>query len=224
MIPDDELDELDRIERYLADQLSATEKNQFEDKLHHDPSFAMKVESTRQLMRMIQTANAEKRAQDTLRKLYQQRPVIARQLPVYYRWALGAIAACLAGLLYLAFSTVQLPIVEDDLLVVKNPSNLDKRTEATAYSRLLAGQQALKNENYLQAASHMEAVLKSNDMRSYYQEAAGWSLTVAYLYSNQPHRAETTYQQLRQIDNREYHVSWVERWKIYVQIRLRTRW
>ena len=221
MIPDDELHEQEQIEQYLLNRLPQLEKEQIETKLRQDSSFAMKVESTRQLMRLIQTANAEKRVQDTLRHLYRQKPALVPPLSVAYRWAAGAVAACLAVFVYLTYSTVQLPIIEDDLLVVKNSANANKPGEETVYNRLLAGQEAIKRKNYIVAENNLEAVLKTNDMRPYYREAAQWSLTVAYLYSDQPRKAEGMYQQLREIDNPEYEVGWVEQFKTYVQIQVR---
>ncbi|GAB3991965.1 hypothetical protein GCM10028807_23740 [Spirosoma daeguense] len=220
MNPDDELEEQEWIDRYIANQLSETERQQFEEKLQEDSSLVMKVESTRQLMRMIRTANAEKRAQETLRKLYQQQPAVSKRLPVVYRWMMGAAAACIIMLLYLANTKAELPIIEDDLLVVKNADSTTSHDSST-YHLLMAGQKALQSGNYLQAANKLEMVLKTKDMRSYFREAAEWSLLAAYLYSNQPRRAEIVYHRLRQIDNPEYEIGMLERCKIYIQIQVR---
>lgn len=222
MSADDELEEQERIDRYIANQLSQTERQQFEAKLQKESSLVMKVESTRQLMRMIQTANAEKRAQETLQKLYQQQPVVRKRLPVIFRWTMGVAAACAIMFLYLATAPADLPsIIEDDLLVVKNSDSAVISPDTSTYYLLLAGQQALRGKDYLQAASKLETVLKAKDLRSYFREAAEWALLTAYLYSDQPRRAEIVYYRLQHIDNPEYEIGILEQCKIYVQIQVR---
>ncbi|GAB3926028.1 anti-sigma factor family protein [Larkinella terrae] len=220
MTSDNDMNEMDQIEAYLAGRLAPAERQQVEEKIQSDSGFSKKVESMRQVTQLLRRADIQQRTQVTLQNLYRQRRQRSRRLTYWYGSGLTTLAACLAFAFYLAFTDVHLPVIEDDLLIVRGREMEERAltSEQSAYGSLLAGQQALKQGNYLKATNYLEKTLRFTDLRPYYREAAQWYLVLAYLYSDQPRRAEGYYQQLQTTDQPQYVVNSIDRWKVYVQI------
>ena len=122
MDEENEMEELETIERYLARQLTLREQQVLEDKIRNDPNYAMKVENLRQITRLLHTAQVEQRAKMALNRLYQQERARERRFFYQYRIGLGVAVSCLVGLLYLSLATVHLPVITDDLYTVHGPT------------------------------------------------------------------------------------------------------
>jgi hypothetical protein len=220
---ENEMDELETIERYLARKLAVKEQQVVEEKIRHDPNFAMKVENLRHITRLLHTAQVEQRAKTALNSLYQQNRIRERRFLYQYRIGVGVVATCLLCLVYLALAPVNLPAITDDLYTVHGSTLPDSESTKpkSVYAQLQTGQKALQNENYLLAINYLEKIQQVKDLRPYFREAVQWNLVLAYIKSNQPRNAERIYQSLQQLDNPEYPVDWTERYKLYVQIQRR---
>ncbi|WP_254410980.1 hypothetical protein [Dyadobacter diqingensis] len=220
---DDPTNELDLIERYLVDKLGASKKKEVEIKILNDPKFAGKVEGLKQIKQLLHTAGVEQRAKAELREIYLERRTLKRGRTRSLWLSLAISAACISFVLYFALAPVKLPTIDDDLLTVRGEAaqKNDVSGQSTAYGQLLEGQNAIENKNYLLAINYLEKVQREQDLRSYFREATQWYLALAYLNSNQPRAAEHYFNKLRELDNPEYQVDWVERWKLYVQIQRR---
>ncbi|MGV3560276.1 MAG: hypothetical protein ACO1O2_19100 [Larkinella arboricola] len=223
MIPDDEMDELDRIERYLSNQLNPQEQIQFEQQLHQNAELRTNVEHLRQVKERLRTAHIEQRARTTLQQLYRENR--KRKTRLSYFWWMGgsALAACFAGLLYLLFVPVRFSGPEEDLLQFRNERSVSgiSADTSTVYNRLLSGQLAFQRRDYQQTITDLNVVEKTPNLRPYYREAAQWYLTAAYLYTNQPQLAEPYYHKLQQLDQPVYPVSLIERYSLYVKLQWR---
>lgn len=214
------MDELDRIERYLSNQLSPHEQIQFEKQLQEDPELALNVKRLQLVSQQLRTAHIEQRAQNTLQQLYRQNRTRTIRL-TYFGWASGGLlAACLAGLIYLLFIPIQLPELGDDLLRDRAASTVDTLSSdsSSVYAQLLAGQRAYQRGAYGQAIVALERVVATPDVRPYYREAAQWYLVAAYLSDGQPQRAEQYYHNLQQLKNPVYPIGTIDRLAIYAQL------
>ena len=220
MDEENELEELETIGRYLARKLTVKEQQAIDEKILNDPNYAMKVENLRQITRLLHTAQVEQRAKMALNGLYQQDRARKRRFFYQSRIGLSIAVACLVALLYLSLATVHLPVITDDLYTVHGPTlpQNESTKPKSIYAQLQAGQKAMQHENYLLAIDYLTKTQQVKDLRSYYREVVQWNLALAYLKSNQPRQAERIYQALQQLDQPEYPVGWLERYKLYVQI------
>jgi hypothetical protein len=223
MKEDDAISELDLIERYLAEKLNTSEKAEVDTKILNDPKFAVKVEHLRQIKQLLRAATVQQRARAELQEIYLENRTRKWYKSRTYWLGLSAAAAFTGFMLYFGLAPVKLPSIADDLLTVRSeiPVTGGKEGQVSAYDQLLAGQEAIENKNYLLAINHLEKIQREKDLRSYFREATQWYLALAYLNSDQPKTAERYFNTLQELDNPEYPVDWVERWKLYVQIQRR---
>lgn len=223
MKEDDAISELDLIERYLAEKLNATKKAEVEIRILNDPKFALKVEDLRQIKQLLRAAMVQQRARAELQDIYLENSN-RRWYKSRTYWLVMSTAAAFTGfVLFFGLTPVKLPSIADDLLTVRSeiPVTSEKGRQVSTYDQLLAGQEAIENKNYLLAITHLEKIQREKDLRSYFREATQWYLALAYLNSDQPKTAERYFNALLEVDNPEYPVDWVERWKLYVQIQCR---
>ncbi len=210
-----------QIDRYVRGHMDSGEREAFEQELATDQALMQKVQATREALLLLRTAAVQRVALAELEKHYKGvpydipvtplRPERTRRLAFW-----SAAASCIALLLYFSLAPVHLTPIEDDLLLIRG-------TETTAgtssiYALLLEGQEALQNKNYLGAAQRFESVLRADDLRDYYRQAAQWHLVLAYRHSGQPRKARIVMRELSDQDHQEYPIDFIERWKLYVQV------
>lgn len=224
MNTNEEQEELERIEKYLMNQLSPEELEQITEQIRVNPDFSKKVQDLQQITRVLRTGYSEGVAKQTLQQLYRQTPVPVRRLR-YTVWAgVVSIAASIAILFYFAFSSIQLPVVADDLLTLKGqPPTSSEVSSGSIYTQILAGQKAVQTGNYLLAIDYLKTIPNRTELRSYFREASQWYLVLAYLNSDQARKAERQLRALDELDHPEFAVKKTERWKAYIQIQ-RKKW
>lgn len=223
MRPDNDAHEIEQIEKYLAHKLTPPEMAELEKRVAEDPVFAGKVEEMRSALQTIRVAYVQQEAKETLQSLFEQNRRVAPRRTL--RFWLGGIsaAACAAGIVYfLGFSAIQLPQVEDDLMVIKGDQAPAR--PASVYERILAGQKAMEKGNYLLAITLLKDIPQQTELRSYFREASGWYLTLAYLNSDQPRMAEKQLDLLDQLDHPEFRVNMISRWQARIQIQRKKWW
>ena len=205
------------IDRYVRGRMTPDERQAFELEMRKDEVLMREVARTENAVRMLRTARAQEGASDTLGKLYRERKFRPRGRRIYLLAFSSGIAACLA-LLYLAFWPVSLPVIEDDLMVVRRDAPAEGQPEASVYQELLSGYHDFNGENYLGAIRHFESVLESDDLRAYFREAAQWHLALAYLKSDQREKAAAVMQDLSWLDRYEYPISFGDRLKLRFRV------
>ncbi|SEI49811.1 hypothetical protein SAMN05216327_10243 [Dyadobacter sp. SG02] len=216
--PTDREEEQAWIERYALGKMPPEEMRFFENELVNDPDLTHKMNEIKTLHRVMQEAFLQEQALETLRKL-QSRSRIKRRSVTMVRYIGFAAAACVAFMAYLSFSMPRFPDSENDFTVVRSTNKTTMPpAQRQVFDQFFEGQAHIVEGQYVMAVKNFETVLESNDLRPYFKEAAQWHLIVAYLKSGDLSRAEILYKRFDNCLECEYHVSTLNRWKIWWQI------
>ncbi len=93
----------DRIDAYLAGEMTATEKAHFENEMNDKPQLAKAVKMQADLGEAIASEAAAQRLRATLKNIYQEEPTVKTILPLFSWRKIGAIAASLLLLVTIAW-------------------------------------------------------------------------------------------------------------------------
>jgi hypothetical protein len=227
--PVGQLEEWEWIEKYWSGKFSREEKLFFEKEMEENEDFAREAESLRLGIQLLEEARFEKNARQVLERLRDEgrtRRKIARTLTLTGSFA---AAACIAFILFLAYSPLSLPVQENDLSILRDyrtkfkadSTNDLSLAKKQAFDLFFEGQSYLAEGQSQLAQQRFEKVLAYSDLRPYFKEAAQWHLVICYIKNSEPEKANQTYQVLR--DSREYSVPAIERWKIWWHLK-RSQW
>ncbi len=224
MKPTNEQEEFEWIEDYLFNKLNKEEIVFFENELRINLEFAKKVEKTKKTHDLLKESFIENEVLKTIKDLQvKEREVITpnRGLKtIKYFGSFSAAAAILFGF-YFSFAPIAFPDTENDFNITRGVDSTKFSPEQrTAFSRFFDGQAHLAEGQYLLAIKDFENSLLAKDIRPYFREAAQWHLSVAYMKSKQPQKAEKILQSFENCMACEYPVSTINRWKLWWQIQL----
>ena len=216
--PTNKTDEQEWIEQYLFGKMTKEEALFFEKELQNDENLAADMENIRQIQHRIQEAFLEKTALHTIKKLQQKDRIRTKVLNIF-KYTGYVAAACATFILYLSFSPSQFPDSENDFTVVRK-ENVTSMTVQQRYifDQFFEGQAHIAEGQYLLAIQNLEEVIRFNDLRPYFREAAQWHLAIAYLKSGNVTKAEQLYHQFQDCLECEYAVSQMDQWKVWWQI------
>jgi tetratricopeptide (TPR) repeat protein len=216
--PTDQAEKHDWIEQYLFGKMTKEEALFFENELKNDKNLTKEMENIRQTHNRIQEVFLEQNALNTLKKL---QAVDRRRNAVFtvFKYAGFAAAACAVFIIYLSFSPTQFPNSENDFTVVRkaNPTSMTPQ-QHYVFNQFFEGQAHIAEGQYTLAIKNLEEVVRFNDLRPYFREAAEWHLAFAYLKSGDTVRAEQLYLRFSNCLDCEYPVSRIDRWKVWWQI------
>jgi hypothetical protein len=216
--PTDKVEEQAWIERYLQGNMPHEEILFFENELTKDPELTHQMEQLKNIHQLLHEAFLQEQALNTLREL-QLKERLRHKTFTFTRYVALAAAACIAFVAYLSFSMARFPDSENDLTVVRGANTSSMPPEQRqVFDQFFEGQAHIVEGQYVLAVRNFETVLESNDLRPYFREAAEWHLIVAYLKSGDVSRAENLYKRFDDCLECEYHVSAINRWKIWWQI------
>ncbi|MFC0182172.1 hypothetical protein SAMN04515674_101168 [Pseudarcicella hirudinis] len=221
---DDENYRLDAIERFCRGEMNTPEKEEFDRLLTNDPLLAKEVDDYKRLLTIMKAATIESRVRATLAELEITEPI--GLTPVVPRWKkpvflyLGSLAAaCVLFILYASISSVQLPGSENDLTIVRDvdPAVLSS-SQKSAFDHFYAGQSHIAEGQFQTAVLDFQEVLKTENLRPYFEEATKWHLVLAYLGSNQPQNARKIYNELDNCTACVYPVGFMNKSKLWWKI------
>jgi hypothetical protein len=130
-----------------------------------------------------------------------------------------AAAACVIFVLYASLSVVQLPGSENDLTIVRDidPEVLSP-VQKNAFDHFYAGQSHISEGQFNAAVLDFEAVLKTPNLRPYFEQATQWHLMVAQLKSGQTDKAKQLYQTISNRKDDVYPIGVLNKSKLWWQI------
>lgn len=216
--PSNKIDEQEWIEQYLFGKMTKEEASFFENELQKDEKLAADMEDVRQINHRIQEAFLEKNALQTI-KVLQKKDRAKTKIVAVMKYVSYVAAACVAFVFYLSFAPSQFPDSENDFTVVRK-ENATSMTVQQRYifDQFFEGQAHIAEGQYLLAIQNLEEVVRFNDLRPYFREAAQWHLAIAYLKSGNVARAEQLYNQFENCLECEYSVDYIDQWKVWWQI------
>lgn len=220
--PTDQQAEHDWIESYLHGHMPAEERAAVEAEMQTDLAFRNEVFLLKRTHELMQEAFLEQRAIATVKRLQAKtrpRRQGIQRIRLVSRSLAGLAAVGLVLIAYLSMAPISFPDSENDINVTRS---LADDSSAVAQKRVFReffeGQTHLTEGQYALAVKNFEQVVRNPDIRPYFREAAQWHLTVAYLKSGQPGKAQRMYDQFSHCIDCEYAIGSVARWKIWWQI------
>lgn len=235
-----ENDQIQTIERFCLGQMESEELATFETRRVNDAVFAKEVEDYQTIFKMMKHSAIRTQMLSTLAQLKVEDPITFQQLEsqemqdtekailpkVIPLWknpfqlvASLAAAACVIFVLYASLSMVQLPGSENDLTIVRDidPEVLSP-VQKNAFDHFYAGQSHITEGQFNAAVLDFEAVLKTPNLRPYFEQATQWHLLVAQLKSGQTNKAKQLYQTLSSRQDRVYPIGFLNKSKLWWQI------
>lgn len=216
--PTDKTEEQEWIEQYLLGKMTKEEALFFENELRKDKNLVADMQTIQQVHSRIQEAFLEKNALHTIKKL-QKKDRTRAKIVLISKYTGYVAAACAAFILYLSFAPSQFPDSENDFTVVRTekPSTMTVQ-QRYIFDQFFEGQAHIAEGQYSLAIQNLEEVVRFNDLRPYFREAAQWHLAIAYLKSGNAAKAEQLYHQFQHCTECEYSVEQVDQWKVWWQI------
>ncbi|MCF0060600.1 hypothetical protein MUK70_15255 [Dyadobacter chenwenxiniae] len=227
--PVGQLEEWEWIEKYWSGKLSHDEKLFFEKEMKENEDFAREAKSLRPGIQLLEEVRFEKNARHILEKLRDEGRSRRKVTRIFTLTSSFAAAACIAFILFLAYSPLRLPAQENDLSILRDfrakykadSTNNLSLAKKQAFDLFFEGQSYLAEGESQLAQQRFEKVLGYSDLRPYFKEAAQWHLVICYLKNSQTEKANETYHELQ--DSKEYSVPAIERWKIWWHLK-RSQW
>ncbi|WP_093834339.1 hypothetical protein [Spirosoma endophyticum] len=220
--PIDKQQEHEWIEQYLSGEMTRDERKEVEMVMQADADFEKEVQLLKRTHELMKEAFLEQRAVATLRQLQRQSRQRTQRIRLVRRSLIGSVTAGFMLIVYLSVAPVVFPDSENDTSITHSLAD-ESDTMAVAqkqvFNQFFEGQVHLIEGQYVLAVKNFETVVRTTDIRPYFREAAQWHLTVAYLKSGEPHKAERVYDQFSQCTDCEYPIRAVDRWKIWWQIK-----
>lgn len=205
---------LEYIEKYTTGEMDQTESAFFERELETNDSFRQEFNSYKITYQYMQETFIEKSAIRTMNALRRQREL----KKITFRTITTTLAACLLIVGYLSFVPISFPDSENDFDAIR--STIDSTSsqlppdQKEAFEQFFEGQAHIAEGKYLLAVTNFEKVLKTQNLRNYFIEAAQWHLIVALAKSNNPARAEKLLNTLNDCTECEYQIGFTNRMKI----------
>lgn len=221
MLLNDPMERWEQLECYLTGRMRKDQHQRLQEHLATDPGLVEELETVRHVQKMLHEAFTEQRMRSTLQKIREEQvaiPTVIRVRPTWHRIR-PAIAACLLISIYLAFAPITLPDAGTNVMTLRNVDATALSAEQRrAFENFFEGQARMTEGDYVQAAQRFENVLRVEDLRPYFKEAAEWHLALSYLKSRQYNRAHRLYQRLRECDSCTYEVGWLNHLKMKWQL------
>jgi hypothetical protein len=222
MIPQDEVERQDLIDRFLKNRLSKSESREFEAELNDNTNFKKEVEQMKTIQQSLNNFFVEQTMRQTIEKLndtYENKFEINRK-PFY--WIGSSIAASILFICYLAFSPIVLTDSENDITIMRGikSNNVTDSLQQITFQNFFDGQSKMYEGQYAVAADKFNKVLENKRIRPYFIESTKWHLLAAYIKSNQKEKCLKLYEELSNCQNCEYKVSLLNRWRFWWQIQL----
>jgi tetratricopeptide (TPR) repeat protein len=227
---DNEYDRFDAIERFCKGVLTSSENEMFINALHDDSTLLQEVNEYKNLLEVMRKANLENQIKTTLARLEAEEPIttlanegnintMSQRKGIIIKYIGALAAACVIFILYVSLATVQLPGTENDLNVVRDidPTVLNP-IQKSAYDHFYTGQLHIADGQFEAAVLDFKEVLNTPNLRKYFAEATQWHLVIAYFKSGNIKEAEKLYDTLTSCSDCVYHVSMLNRSKIWWQI------
>lgn len=221
---EDENSRIEMIESFCLGQMNATELANFEALRSADPTLVKEIIDYQSVLTMIQKASTETQVISTLARLEAEEPILlpktenlwVNKLKIF---ASISFAASILFVLYASFSVVQLPGSENDLTIVRDidPTILSP-IQKNAFDHFYAGQSHITEGQFQEAVLDFEAVLRTPNLRPYFEQATKWHLIVAELKSGQVAKAKQLYQELNSCNECVYPVGFLNKSKLWWQI------
>lgn len=224
MIPADDPGRREWIENYINGKLTLPERQELKAEMAANPAFRREVEQVRQAWKLVRDARTGIVVRDTLIALRRGEQVVPLRRP---RWRVlipgGIAAACVIFVAFLMIWPVGLPKSEYDSAVLRSldPIELDG-AERKVYEAFFEGQARLAEGKYPQAVALFTRVVAAKGLRPYFTEAAEWHLCVALFHAGRYHEAGKLLEKVNSREKPAYSTKWWERWKMWVQIQLRS--
>ncbi len=210
------------IESYLHGHLPAEERAVVEAEMEADPALQNEVLLLKRTHELMQEAFLEQRAIATVKRLQatnRPRSKGIRRIRLVSRSLAGIAVIGLVLIAYLSLVPVSFPDSENDINVTRSLADDSSAVmQQRVFGEFFEGQTHLTEGQYALAVKNFEQVVRNPDIRPYFREAAQWHLTVAYLKSGQPAKAQRMYDQFKHCIDCEYAIGSVDRWKIWWQI------
>ncbi|MEA5461066.1 hypothetical protein VB796_18535 [Arcicella sp. LKC2W] len=233
-------DRIEIIERFCLGQMKPEELASFELMRVNDTVFAKEVEDYQTIFKMMKHSAIRTQMLATLTQLKVEDPLSFQEMEAQkyseteqeilhsnkpiWKYSLRLVsslvaAACLIFVLYASFSVVQLPGSENDLTIVRDidPEMLSP-VQKNAFDHFYAGQSHISEGQFNAAVLDFEAVLKTPNLRPYFEQATQWHLLVAQLKSGQTDKAGLLYQTLNNQKDTVYPVGFLNKSKLWWQI------
>ncbi|MGV3603018.1 MAG: hypothetical protein ACO1N1_17510 [Dyadobacter fermentans] len=224
MIPADDPGRWEWIENYIDGKLTLPERQEMEAELATNPAFREEVEYVKRAWKLVRDARTGIVVRETLVSLRREKRTMPLSRP---RWRVlipgGVVAASVMFLVFLMISPVRLPKSEYDSSVLRSldPIELDG-TERKVYEAFFGGQARLAEGKYSQAVALFKGVTAARGLRPYFTEAAEWHLCVALFHAGRYNEAGKLLEKVNSREKPAYGVQRWERWKMWVQIQLRS--
>lgn len=206
------------IDRYISGKMNSIERDHFEAALLKDYHLALQLEEQIQAREMLDKLFMEERLRDQIKTMQRK----DRRIQVFQRMGRYVAAASIlviCALTILVNSNPVFPDSENDFTVIRSADESVIQPERRlVFDHFFAGQAHLAEGEYALAVRNFENVLEEEDLRPYFREAAQWHLAIAYLKSGNIKKADSIYTQFKNCESCVYHVSGLNRFKIWLQI------
>lgn len=214
-LPDWEL-----IEGFFSETLPPEYHQTVQQRLATDPAFRAQAQAWQQADRAMRQLARQQAARQTVRQEMQQ----MRWKTRIRRGAATVMTACLVGGLWL-FSSVNITAYQQDLTLLRlvradstlQQAPLSERQQAF-YRDYAEGQSYLADGQPALAIPYFERVLKTPNLRLYFQQAVQWQLVNAYLLAHRPANAQATLERLGALGDPIYPIQSLDRWRVRWQI------
>ena len=233
-------DRIETIEKFCLGQMESEELANFELLRVNDAVLAKEVEDYQIIFKMMKHTAIRNQMLSTLAQLKVEEPITFENIepadfletkkeilpntkPIWKnRFRLIAsltAAACVIFVLYASLSVVQLPGSENDLTIVRDidPEVLSL-VQKNAFDHFYTGQSHISEGQFNAAVLDFEAVLKTPNLRPYFEQATQWHLMVAQLKSGQTNKAKQLYQMLNGRQDNVYPIGFLNKSKLWWQI------
>jgi len=206
------------VDRYISGTMNKIEREHFEAALLDDYYLATQLEEQIQARELLDQLFLEERLRDQIREMQKndRRKQVVQRVS---RYAAAAIVLFVCTLSILINSNPVFPDSENDFTVIRGADETvilpDRKM---VFDHFFAGQAHLAEGEYSLAVKNFEQVLKEEDIRPYFKEAAQWHLVLAYLKNGNLEKADSVYTQFKNCDECVYQVSDLNRFKIWLQI------
>lgn len=204
------------IEQYCCDTMPLNERILFEARLLKDASLASEVQAYQQTIRLLENIALEQRVIAILKEAESSKKIIKINWLPY----VGSVAAaCIAFIVYVSLSLVQLPDSENDITVVRDvDTSILSLEEKKIFDHFYTGQACLTSGQFGQAVVHFKVVLQKKSLRPYFQQATEWHLVLAYLKNKQVNEAQALYNRLGETQEEVYPVGNLNKIKLWWQL------
>lgn len=212
--------DLELIEDYILNRLSAEEEETVRKRIETDEEFATSYNSMKVLAQTIQRSNTR----DTIEAIHTQKLqewenekvlILTPQknrFNFFLKFGGVALAACLIAVLYLSNANFKLPKASTAL-----ERGEAKSSENLVNEEYILAQDKLRNGEYKEAAARFKILKTHPELRDYYQDEARWYEIVAASEFDKD-KAKELLTILENEKETAYQVSFVEKLKMKIRL------